>query len=346
MRGAGWAKLNPRQPWAWPVLWQRVSLAVAIVIGALLVAPWWLRAWDACNDAQESAQALTRTQLDIRDAQQRRAQLEQALAQHLLDTSVLVQTASAELPAVSQALTQLAERESLSLSLVDWSAAVPVSALKKGPLHHVPVHLQLHGAWPAWMRWWTQLPEVVPLATLSRLDLQAQAHGGWRAHVVLHMPQRLPEPVSITQAASDWQLAGAPSALASEVGIVDPVDARAWQHTQSQHAQQHPSYARWMAPELQRTRTPLEALPRERLRYVGQISQAGVQQALLRGFEAVGAATHAPIYRVSVGDYVGQDFGRVQTIAADQLTLRELVRDAHGVWQPRDVTLPLEDGAK
>jgi Tfp pilus assembly protein PilP len=43
---------------------------------------------------------------------------------------------------------------------------------------------------------------------------------------------------------------------------------------------------------------------------------------------------------------VGQDFGRVQTIAADKLTLRELALDPQGVWQPRDVALQLEDGAK
>ena len=304
------------------------------------MAPWWLSAWDAWTDAQQAAQTLARTHADTQQAQQRRTQLDQDLAQRLVESSVVVKAVSAELPAVTHALTLLAERESLTLSLMDWEAALPVSASTTTPLQQVPVHVQLHGAWPAWMRWWTHLPDIAPLATLIRLDLHAQPHGGWRAHVVLHIPQR------ITSGPLDWQLAGVPSQPAGEVGATDPVDARAWQHTQNQHAQQHPSYARWIAPELQRTRTPLEALPRERLRYVGQISQAGVQQALLRESEVTGAASPAPIYRVAVGDYVGQDFGRVQTIAADQLTLRELVRDAHGVWQPRDVTLPLEDGAK
>jgi type IV pilus assembly protein PilOP len=346
MRGVVWPSLNPRQPWVWPAFWQRVSLAFAIVAGTLLIAPWWLTAWDAYSEAQQSAQTLARTQADIRNAQLRRAQLDQDLAQRLVETSVLVKNVSAELPVVSQALTRLAERESLALTLVDWSATSPstLAALKQSPLQQVPVHLQLHGGWPAWMRWWTQLPEVAPLATLSRLELRAQPHGGWRAQVALHVLQRLPAPTA--SGTSDWQLAGLPSLPADEVNHVDPVDARAWQQAQRQHAQKHPSYARWIAPELQRPRTPLEALPRERLRYVGQISQAGVQQALLRASEASGVAMHAPIYRVSVGDYVGQDFGRVQTIAPDQLILRELVRDAHGVWQPRDVTLPLEDGAK
>ena len=343
MWGEGWAQLNPRQPWMWPATLQRVCVASAVVIGALLIAPWWLSAWDAWTDAQERAQTLVRKQADLLSAQQRLAQLMHEVAQRHEEILVLLPHVSAKLPKLSQALTQLAERESLVLSLVDWSMAVPVPALKAGPLQHVPVHLQLQGAWPAWIRWWTQLPKVAPLATLSRLELFAQPTGGWRAQVVLQMPQRSPPPTST--GSSDWQLASV-NALPLEASHPDPVDARAWQRTQSQHAQQHPSYARWITPELQRTRMPLEALPLERLRYVGQISLEGAQHALLRLSEATSAAAHAPIYCVAVGDYVGQDFGRVQTIAVDKLTLRELARDPQGVWQPRNVTLTLENGAK
>jgi Tfp pilus assembly protein PilP len=319
-------------------------VALAVVFGALLLAPWWLSAWGTWADAQERAQTLVLTQADLLSAQQRHAQLTQEVAQRQAETSLLVSHLSTDLPKRSQALTQLAERESLVLSLVDWSMAVPVPALKAVSLQHVPMHVQLQGAWPAWMRWWTQLPEVAPLATLSNLDLQAQPKGGWRAQVVLQMPQRSPEPK--VSGSSDWQLAGLDSQALAEVGHADPLDARAWQQTQGVHAQQHPSYARWVAPELRRTRSPLEALPRERLRYVGQISQDGVQQALLRLSDANSAVANASIYRVAVGDYLGQDFGRVQTIAADKLTLRELARDPQGVWQPRDVALQLEDGAK
>jgi Tfp pilus assembly protein PilP len=283
-------------------------------------------------------------QADLLSAQQRHAQLTQEVAQRQAETSVLVSHLSSDLPKRSQALTQLAERENLVLSLVDWSMAVPLPALKSVPLQHVPVHVQLQGSWPAWMRWWTQLPEVAPQATLSNLDLQAHPSGGWRAQVVLQMPQRSPR--ANVSGSSDWQLAGVSSQPLTDAAHADPLDARAWQQTQGLHAQQHPSYARWIVPELQRPRSHLEALPRERLRYVGQISQDGVQQALLRGADVTGAASPAPIYRVAVGDYVGQDFGRVQTIAADMLTLRELARDPQGVWQPRDVTLQLEDGAK
>ena len=345
MREAVGHTWNPRQPWGWPTVWQRVSWVFAIVVGVILMAPWWLSAWDACTEARQLAQELARTQSDLKNAQQQREQSEQALAQRVLETSSLAHSVSADLPSFTQALTHLAERESLSLSVVDWSAGLPVTELKKGSLQQVPVHVQLQGTWSAWMRWWSKLPEVVPLATLSRLDLHAQPRGGWRAHVELRIPQRLPSPLS-PHGASDWQLASTSSSASQELMHADPVDARAWQHTQSQHAQQHPSYARWIVPELQRTRSALEELPREHLRFVGQISQTGIQQALLRSAQAKGSASHAPVYRVSVGDYVGQDYGRVQSIAADQLTLRELVRDANGIWQPRDVTLPLEDGAK
>lgn len=344
MRGQGWAQLNLRQPWMWPAALQRACVALAVLLGALLMAPWWLSAWNTWADAQERAQTLTRMQADLLSAQQRHAQLTQELAQRHAETSVLLPYLSSDLPKRSQALTQLAERESLVLSLVDWSMAVPVPALKAVSLQQVPVHVQLQGAWPAWMRWWTQLPQVAPQATLSNLDLQAHPSGGWRAQMVLQMPQRSPEPK--VSGPSDWQLAGLPSQPLADAAHADPLDARAWQQRQGLHAQQHPSYARWIVPELQRPRSHLETLPRERLRYVGRISQDGVQQALLRLSDANSALANASIYRVAVGDYVGQEFGRVQTIAADTLTLRELARDPQGVWQPRDVTLLLEDGAK
>lgn len=344
MRGAGIFKLNPRQPWMWPALWQNLCWVFAIVFGGLLMAPWWLSAWDAWSDSQQAAQNLVRTQAEIHDAQQRQAQLAQELAQLQAESAMLLPTASTELPKLSHALTHLAEHESVGLSSVDWSTAIPVSALKSGALQQVPVHAQLQGVWPAWMRWWSQLHHVAPMATVSHLVLKSHPSGGWRAQVVLQVPQRLTLP--ITQEESGGQLDSASLQAASEAAYDDPVDARAWAQTQTQHAQQHPSYARWIAPELRRTRTHLEALPRERLRYVGRISQDGLHQALLRWSETTSGATHAPIYTVAVGDYVGQDFGRVQTIAADQLTLRELVRNAQGVWQPRDVSLPLEDGAK
>jgi Tfp pilus assembly protein PilP len=194
------------------------------------------------------------------------------------------------------------------------------------------------------MRWWSQLHQVAPMATVSHLALKSQPSAGWLAQLALHIPQQ--GAMSTTHEGADRQSVGVSLPWASEAANDDPGDVRAWAQTQAQHVQQHPSYARWVAPELRRTRTHLETLPRERLRYVGRVSQDGLQQALLRWSETTSIATHAPIYRVAVGDYVGQDFGRVQSIAADQLTLRELVRNAQGVWQPRDVTLLLEDGAK
>jgi len=341
---AGWLKLNPRQPWLWPAFLQKVCVALAVVVGALIVSPGWLSAWDAWEQAQEDARTLARIQVDLHDAQQRLAQLMQEVTQRQSETPLLTSNRSSELPKLSEALTQLAVRERLALSLVDWSAAVPVSSLKANVAQQVPVHVQLHGTWPAWMRWWTDLPEVVPHATLLRLDLNSQPSGGWRAQVVLHIPQQGALP--ITQKGSDGPVPGASLQAVSEAIHDDPVDARVWAQTQTQHAQQHPSYARWVVPELRRTRSHLEALPRERLRYVGRISQDGLHQALLRGYEITSAAAYAPIYRVAVGDYVGQDFGRVQMIGTDQLTLRELVPNAQGVWQPREVILPLEDGAK
>jgi len=344
MQGIGIFKPNPREPWMWPAARQIFCWALAIVFGVLLIAPWWLNAWEAWRDAQQAAQKMAHLQAEVHHAQQRHQQLAQALAQRQVETAMLLPAMSNGLPKLSQALTHLAERENLAMSSVDWSQALPVSSLKASALQQVPVHVQLQGAWPAWMRWWSQLHQVAPMATVSHLAFKSQPSGGWVAQVALHIPQQ--GALSNTHNGDDRQLAGATLPWASEAANDDPVDARAWAQTQTQHAQQHPSYARWIAPELQRPRVHLETLPLERLRYVGRISQDGLHQALLRWTETTGAASHAPIFTVAVGDYVGQDFGRVQKIAADQLTLRELVRNAQGVWQPRDARLPLEAGAK
>ena len=47
------------------------------------------------------------------------------------------------------------------------------------------------------------------------------------------------------------------------------------------------------------------------------------------------------VHQVRVGDYLGQDFGRVEAILPTALVLRELARDVSGQWSQRQVRLPL-----
>ena len=88
------------------------------------------------------------------------------------------------------------------------------------------------------------------------------------------------------------------------------------------------------APDLQRARTALEGFALEELRVVGILAARGARAALVR---EPGGHVHA----VRVGDYVGRDFGRIETIGDAGLVLLEAIADGGGDWVTRTRTLPL-----
>jgi type IV pilus assembly protein PilP len=87
------------------------------------------------------------------------------------------------------------------------------------------------------------------------------------------------------------------------------------------------------APDTRRPREPLEAFPLESLKMVGTLSQKGVHYALVRADNN--------LYRVKVGNYLGQNFGVITGITDDKINLKELVQDASGDWTERKVSLQL-----
>lgn len=87
------------------------------------------------------------------------------------------------------------------------------------------------------------------------------------------------------------------------------------------------------APDTSRPKEPLEAYPLESLKMVGMLSQKGVTYALIRA--------DANVYRVKVGNYLGQNFGVITGITDNQISLKELVQDASGDWTERKVGLQL-----
>ena len=87
------------------------------------------------------------------------------------------------------------------------------------------------------------------------------------------------------------------------------------------------------APDTRRPREPLEAYPLESLKMVGTLSQKGVNYALVQA--------DSSLYRVKVGNYMGQNFGIITGITDDQINIKELVQDASGDWTERKVSLQL-----
>lgn len=93
-----------------------------------------------------------------------------------------------------------------------------------------------------------------------------------------------------------------------------------------------------LTPELNRRKEPLEAYPLDNMAMVGSFSRSGRPYALLR--------VDNLLYQVKVGDYLGQNYGRITQIGETELTLREVVQDAVGEWTERTSTLQLQEKAR
>jgi type IV pilus assembly protein PilP len=93
-----------------------------------------------------------------------------------------------------------------------------------------------------------------------------------------------------------------------------------------------------LSSEMNRRREPLEAYPLDGLSMVGSLVRNGRTYALLRANNL--------LYQVKVGDYMGQNYGRVTHITETEIALREIVQDAIGEWIERTSTLALQERAQ
>jgi type IV pilus assembly protein PilP len=90
-----------------------------------------------------------------------------------------------------------------------------------------------------------------------------------------------------------------------------------------------------LAAELNRRKEPLEAYPLDSMSMVGSVNKQGQPFALLR--------VDNLLYQVKVGDYLGQNYGRITKIAETEIALREIVQDAAGEWIERPAALQLQE---
>lgn len=90
-----------------------------------------------------------------------------------------------------------------------------------------------------------------------------------------------------------------------------------------------------LRPDMDRRKEPLEAYPLESLTMVGILVQDKEVHALIRADKS--------LYRVKVGNYLGQDFGVITDIDEAEIKLTELVEDTDGDWVKRDRSLLLQE---
>lgn len=89
-------------------------------------------------------------------------------------------------------------------------------------------------------------------------------------------------------------------------------------------------------PDLNRRKEYLESFPLDTLKMVGTLSQGEVTWSLVQDLDGL-------VHRVTEGNYMGQNHGRVILVAADRVEMTELVPDGNGGWLQRDATISVTE---
>jgi type IV pilus assembly protein PilP len=87
-------------------------------------------------------------------------------------------------------------------------------------------------------------------------------------------------------------------------------------------------------PNLDRPKEELEEFPLESLKMVGYLQQANVGYGLIK-------SPNGKLHRVTTGNYVGLNFGKIISITDTEIKIKEMVQDSAGDWSERESSLQL-----
>lgn len=121
----------------------------------------------------------------------------------------------------------------------------------------------------------------------------------------------------------------------SSAQAVEPFSAQKLSVALKQEARQPNSL---LAAELNRRKEPLEFFTLDGMSMVGSVTKQGRPFALLK--------VDSLLYQVKVGDYLGQNYGKITKITETEIALREIVQDAAGEWIERPSSLQLQEKAR
>lgn len=89
-------------------------------------------------------------------------------------------------------------------------------------------------------------------------------------------------------------------------------------------------------PDLNRPKEALENYPLESLKMVGTLQRDGATYAIVK-------TSDNNIYRVKIGNYMGQNYGIITGVAENEIKLTEIVQDSAGDWTERVSTINLQE---
>ena len=137
---------------------------------------------------------------------------------------------------------------------------------------------------------------------------------------------RLPEPTKFT-----------PEAYSQE-GATEPFSLQKLAQALKRESSQSTVNTALITPELARRKEPLEASPLDAVAMVGSLIKVGQPVALVK--------VDNLLYQVRVGNYLGQNYGKITKVSETGISLREIVQDAAGEWIERTATLQLQEVTK
>lgn len=91
-------------------------------------------------------------------------------------------------------------------------------------------------------------------------------------------------------------------------------------------------------PDTSRPKEELESYELDTLRMVGTVNQQGVLWGLVRSSDGA-------IHRVTAGNYIGKNYGKIINIKDNQIELVEIVSENPGAWHERKAGLDLAEAS-
>ena len=89
-------------------------------------------------------------------------------------------------------------------------------------------------------------------------------------------------------------------------------------------------------PDAGRHKEALESFPLDTLNFVGLLTQGERSWAIV-------TAPDGLVYRAQIGNYIGQNYGRITRITETKVSIVEIVPDGRGGWVERDAALSIND---
>jgi type IV pilus assembly protein PilP len=124
----------------------------------------------------------------------------------------------------------------------------------------------------------------------------------------------------------------------TQQNVLDPFNQQKLLQALRKDSSQATANLALISPELSRRKDVLESYPLDAVSMVGVLDKKNTLVALLK--------VDKLLYQAKVGNYVGQNYGRITKITDSGISIREIAQDAAGEWIERKVNLQLQAQAK